>query len=663
MTFLLLLLAFIFSFLLHKSVYFIIGVFFILLLLYQEKKHRYFYYGAIVSGFLVYYVPLLIYKLPELSSYGVILRSKSNYFVVFKSLRLYYVNYYDNPYCFGDIVKLNGEAQDLFFVRLESEFDFKAYLKSNGVHQELRGVQVSLVRPSIIFRFFNLDKFTNLYDENVKGLLGTLITGERPKVMEGDAALSALTFISLSGFHLNLMRKYIAKFVSLFTKDKIAVAVSYVFLLLLFFFNPTKFAFYRIFVTALLFFVNRRFFGQAFSNLTINLIGAAFFIVINPYVIFNPAFYLAYILIILFNLQTRKKKKERLFNFLLVYFVFIIYQVFTTYKFELLGTVTQLIFAPFYFLIVLGFFVAIIVRPLSGFVSFLSNLLLNLNVKLNILRFPVVVGGSSPLFIIIILSVLSAFYYCNELRLLKQRSFMGVLLFCTLLLKTVPLSNYLTSKLFFINVGQGDSTLLIHRGKTLLIDTGGLENKDIGQDVLIPFFEWQKVRKLDYVIISHNHFDHNGALPTLINKNYVKNVVNDKTQFPFKLGNLTISNLNPGGYDDENKNSLMIYFRLLNLDILVTGDAYKENEEQIIKNYPNLNIDILKVGHHGSKTSTSELFIKYYQPKEAVISCGFNNKHGHPEEEVLAVLRKYNVKVHRTDIEGTIIYKSAIIYT
>ncbi|HZJ89970.1 MAG TPA: ComEC/Rec2 family competence protein [Bacilli bacterium] len=656
-----LLLAFIFSFLTHHSIYFILGLAFIFLLLFRDKRSRYFYYGAVLSGFLIYYVPPLFYKLPELSSYGIVLRSKSNYFLVFKSLRLYYVNYYDNPYSFGDLVKIEGEIKDLFFVRLESEFDFKTYLQSNGVHRELHKAQVSLIRRSVIFRFFNLNKLITEYDPPVQALLQTLITSERLKEAQGDTVLSALTFISLSGFHLNFIRRSIAKFVALFTKDTVAAIVSYFFLVLLFCFNPTKFAFYRIFLSAMLFFANRRFLKQTLSNLTVNLIGATIFILFNPYIIFNPAFYLAYTLIILFSLQTRKLKKERLFNFLLVYFVFTIYQVLTTNKFELLGTVTQLIFAPFYFLIVLTFFLSVIIRPLHNVVGVFSNLLLNLNAKLSLFRFPFIVGASSPFFIILMLLVFSGFYYFNELRLHKNKQFMGVLLFSVLLLKTVPLTNYLTSKLFFINVGQGDSTLVIHRGKTLLIDTGGLANKDIGQDVLIPFFHRQKVRKLDYVIITHNHFDHNGALPTLINHDYVKNVISDKTKFPFKLGDLTISNLNPGGYDDENKNSLIVYFRLLNFDILVTGDAYKENEEQILKSYPHLNIDILKVGHHGSSTSTSELFIAHYRPQEAVISCGFNNKHGHPEQEVLAVLNKYAVKVRRTDIEGTIVYKKAII--
>ena len=87
------------------------------------------------------------------------------------------------------------------------------------------------------------------------------------------------------------------------------------------------------------------------------------------------------------------------------------------------------------------------------------------------------------------------------------------------------------------------------------------------------------------------------------------------------------------------------------------GDASKNVEYRIIKEYPNLDVDYLKCGHHGSNTSTSEEFIETITPNEAIISCGENNKYGHPNKEVISTLTKYNVEIRRTDTEGTITYK------
>ena len=90
------------------------------------------------------------------------------------------------------------------------------------------------------------------------------------------------------------------------------------------------------------------------------------------------------------------------------------------------------------------------------------------------------------------------------------------------------------------------------------------------------------------------------------------------------------------------------------------GDAPSYVEKEIIKNEAEIKCDILKVGHHGSNTSTCEDWLKYLSPKEAIISCGKNNKYGHPNKEVVSLLSKYKIKIHRTDLEGTIVYKTIL---
>ena len=110
------------------------------------------------------------------------------------------------------------------------------------------------------------------------------------------------------------------------------------------------------------------------------------------------------------------------------------------------------------------------------------------------------------------------------------------------------------------------------------------------------------------------------------------------------------------GIGDWGLKSLVLQFSVKNTNFVITGDAPIKIEKQIIKDNQKIECDILKVGHHGSKTSSSSEFITYLNPKEAVISCGRNNSYGHPHQEVINILKSKNIKIRRTDLEGTIRY-------
>ena len=107
---------------------------------------------------------------------------------------------------------------------------------------------------------------------------------------------------------------------------------------------------------------------------------------------------------------------------------------------------------------------------------------------------------------------------------------------------------------------------------------------------------------------------------------------------------------------EKNDASVVIMARWGNTKVLLTGDAEEEAERSLASEYTTqLDCDVLKVGHHGSSSSTNNSFIKYVKPEYAIISCGVDNKYGHPHKEALDVLEHYNAEVHRTDLEGTII--------
>ena len=157
---------------------------------------------------------------------------------------------------------------------------------------------------------------------------------------------------------------------------------------------------------------------------------------------------------------------------------------------------------------------------------------------------------------------------------------------------------------------------------------------------------------------THDDFDHSGAVNSLIENFTVKRYEKDYKSFPISIRGFTLTNYNvyPDLWSEENDRSLVIGFNTREYNYLIMGDAPKKIETQIMKDNVFIPCDILKVGHHGSNSSSSDAFIKYLSPKVGVISCGKKNKYGHPHSDVVAILNKYKVRIRRTDLEGTITY-------
>ncbi len=238
-------------------------------------------------------------------------------------------------------------------------------------------------------------------------------------------------------------------------------------------------------------------------------------------------------------------------------------------------------------------------------------------------------------------------------------------------------------KVIIIDVGQGDSILLKfpHSKANILIDTGGIINYtnkktySLAKNKIIPYLKSEGITKLDYLITTHGDFDHMGESINLVNNFKVEKVIfncgeyNDlenKLISTLKTKNIKyyscinelnikkykLQFLNTKNYTDENTNSNVIYLNYNNYKFLFMGDTSIQKEKDILKKYNLSNIDFLKVGHHGSNTSSSKKFINKVNPKYSLISVGKNNRYGHPKKEVLKTLSKS--KIYRTDKDGSI---------
>ena len=240
-------------------------------------------------------------------------------------------------------------------------------------------------------------------------------------------------------------------------------------------------------------------------------------------------------------------------------------------------------------------------------------------------------------------------------------------------------------KINFIDVGQGDSCLITTpQNKKVIVDSGGSESYDVGKNVLLPYLLDKRITKIDYIMISHFDTDHCKGFEYVLENLKVKNVIISKQSetsenfkqimkiirkkrinlivvqkgSKIKIDNFTtVDILSPQSEniaDNMNDNSIVAKFEAYNFSILFTGDASEKIEKELIKEKINLKSDILKVSHHGSKTGTSEEFLKSVKPKIALIGVGENNKFGHPTKDVIKRLTENKIKIYRTDTDGEI---------
>lgn len=238
------------------------------------------------------------------------------------------------------------------------------------------------------------------------------------------------------------------------------------------------------------------------------------------------------------------------------------------------------------------------------------------------------------------------------------------------------LSNEL--RVHYIDVGQGDSILIQNENAAILIDGGTRQSAN----ELVKYIKSQGVNTLNYVIATHPHEDHIGGLDDAINNFEVEHVMmpkksastkvfsdlasaikskNLKAEAPevgksIKLADMKLTTLAPinDNYEEVNDFSIVLKLDYKNTSFLFTGDSEKIAEADILSTNANLKSDVLKVGHHGSSTSTSELFLNKVNPKYAILSLGKDNTYGHPHKETLEALNKNNSIVYRTDRNGTI---------
>ncbi|MCB5235745.1 MAG: DNA internalization-related competence protein ComEC/Rec2 [Niallia nealsonii] len=440
-----------------------------------------------------------------------------------------------------------------------------------------------------------------------------------------------------------------------------------------------------------------------------------FCLLIQPRMLFSIGFLLSFIVCFFLILSSSLIKEYHTSTIKMYFFITFISEyavlpiiLYYFYEIPTLSLLANLIFIPFYTTIVLPyllilFVVSFLFPQLFSVFSFPLDLLIMLSdrlvLKLASYPFSTIILGRPSFFFVCVYSVsLPMFFYLYENISKNSRKW----LYCLplLLISLQFINNIYPAKgeITFIDVGQGDSILiqLANNKGTYLIDTGGTvtfpqedwqkrkEPFEVGAKTVVPFLKSKGIHTIDKLILTHGDLDHIGGATAIIEQLKVKeimypNVTEERTmeeekvlnfaqkkQIPIRLiqaghkwnaGEDFFSVLAPLQKKELTKNngSIVIYANIADITWLFTGDLEKEGEQEVLNNYPNLkDVDVLKVGHHGSKTSSSNEFIERLKPKIAVISVGENNRYHHPSKEVLSTLNENKVKVFRTDENGGI---------
>lgn len=433
----------------------------------------------------------------------------------------------------------------------------------------------------------------------------------------------------------------------------------------------------------------------------------------NPYYIVNIGFQLSFLVSASLILSSRAIFKYYPTTIASLFVVSLLSQItsmpillFHFNEFSLLSLPLNMLYVPLYSVVILPLALLTVLllsifdpigQIFAAMLSWMLEILNHLTVWVSQFTFFLLTPGKPGIFLMILYcaSILSFLICWEKSKTLMQRALLAPILVLIFHLLLPYLNPY--GEITMLDVGQGDSIFieLPYRKGTYLIDTGGNIQFDQEQwrqrrkefstaDIVIPFLKSKGVRSLDKLIITHGDQDHIGGAKEIVEKMRINELVLGKNKkdtkqetelkkiatkegVPIHLvergqkwheGGTTFYTLAPKGNEMvENDNSIVILTSLGGLSWLFTGDIEKEVEHDLINTYKDMRVDVLKVGHHGSRTSSTESFIQHINPKIALIPVGVNNRFNHPHPDVINRLKQEKIKVYRTDTNGAIQYR------
>lgn len=629
-----------------------------------------------------------IYNINETNFYGVVIdyQYKDGYIsLILKGKEKLKCNYYlDNNekinIKYGDKLYVNGKLKKPNNNTIPNTFNYKKYLEHNDIYYilEIDKINKQLKTNNIIYKIKNILKSRiDKYDHT--GYLNAFILGNKNNIdnetYSNYSKNGIIHIFSISGMHISLLASIILSLLNKINKNNKNVLVVIMFLI--FYLILTNYQ--ASIIRSIIFYIVINLFKLKkvkVTTLDSFLISISLILLFIPKFIYNIGF--LYSSSVSFSLIFYKNKfnKNYVMNLLYVSFIsFLISLPITVslnYQVNLLSIIINLLFVPLvsfilYPLSLIVFVFPIFISLFNFFISiteFLSN-----NIS-NISFFDLFIPKMN-------LTIIIIYYLLVYLLLSKNIKWLIVFCFYIFVIKNINVIDN-SYYVYFLDVGQGDMSVIKYKNECIVIDTGPsnvYKSTYKITDNHIKFLHSIGVNNIDLLIISHGDNDHIGNANYLVNNFRVKNVsfnsgdyneleigliklLKDKKINYFKDNEIKYSNkikylyLNTKVYDNENDNSSVVYLKIYKYNFLFMGDASIEKEKDILNKYDISNIDFLKVGHHGSNTSSSKEFINRIKVKYSLISVGKNNRYGHPKESVIDTLK--SSKIYRTDEDGSI---------
>lgn len=618
---------------------------------------------------------------------------------------------------YGDSLYIEGEFKQPEEARNYKGYNYKQYLKTKKIIGTVELEKVKILKSSNGSFIHNIQKYIRdtingtLTDEEGNLLLAILL-GDKDKLSE-DIQESFKTsnlshMLAVSGAHVSyiiLGLTYVLQNSIIGKKNGKIVCIIF----LLAFMAITNFtpSVTRACIMAILTLFSSIIYRKSDVYTNISVV-ALITLIFNPYSLLDLGFQLSYggtigIIIFIKRIQ-EKKSNSKVINYIKqmalvsIYANIIIIPImmyhFNTVSFTFI--ISNIMASPILGIIVITGFLFIIasitVKPLTRLIAIFIKPILSILIKISQicskLPFSNILVVTPYMFNVI--SYYAIILYCIKSKKNNKCKIIICLLIVLILINFIIYIFPQKLRIFFIDVGQGDSTLIITPDKkTVLIDGGGSDSFDVGKKVLLPYLLDRRILKIDYVLISHFDTDHCGGILTIMEKVKVKNIIISeqaehsenyerfkKLMIHKKIRLIEVKKgdkIKIGRYSEFkilfptsrllsenplNNNSIVAQFNYNNFKMLFTGDIEKLAEQQILKaEKAEIRADILKVAHHGSKTSSIPEFIKAVKPKIALIGVGKNNTFGHPYQQTIKNLENIKCRIYRTDLQGEIIIK------
>ena len=605
---------------------------------------------------------------------------EDQYKILVKAKEKVIINYYSKKEIklqLGDKIKVIGEFTIPESNKTKYLFNYKKYLNRKNIFYILKANSIKKIsnNKNIYYHIKNII-INNIGNDPY---LNTFLIGDKTFINDNvlrsyqENGISHL--FALSGMHIALLVGLLSKILKKLKliEEDIFKYTTIVLLLYLFIVGLSP-SLLRGVLFYILFSLNRiYYFYIKKKNLLIFIISIS--LLINPNFIFDIGFQYSFLISISLIIMSKQLVSNNyLFSLLKVsllsFFVSIPITLFNYYQLNVLSILYNLFFVPLVSIIIFPLsLIVFIFKPLRPIYNLFIIILENVSLLLSKIRIGKLIFKRLPLIVYL-------FYFFIIILFLfrKKKEYIYLILILLSIHYFIPYfdrSDYIK----VIDVGQGDSCLLHSNNKNILIDTGGKINKegDIFFNTIYPVLKSDGIKKIDLLIISHGDFDHIGEAKTIIDNFKVKKliincneinslekrIVNKNTIIGyqgtyFNIGDYYLIQLNED-MSDENDSSQIYLIIYNNIRMLFMGDASKKTEELLLENYDIGKIDLLKVGHHGSNTSSGKEFINEINPKYSIISVGKNNRYGHPNKEVLYNLK--DTKIYRTDQDGSIMFK------